>query len=794
VVAGTLAFALGTILCLQWRVLPDPVFIGFLPLLLVLARDPRWRVQGLFMAGLLWAQLMGMVAINTRLPAHLEGRDLVVTGTINGVPVRQGERQRFLLALAQASPEWRHFAPRRCLLKLTWYRHAQALRAGTRWQFQVRLRRPHGSHNRYGPDTELTALRRGICATGYIRSGLQPLRLPDPWFASALGLRQHLTRVIHAWLSGFASRGIIVALVTGVRDGISTEQREILQATGTAHLVAISGLHIGLLAGFGFMLGRNLQRLLPGLYPRLAPGRLEAGMAIGLACVYAALAGFSLPTQRALIMLLVLLLAQSLGRRTAPGHALCCALILVLVHDPLAATNAGLWLSFCAVAGLLYGLAERRCVHFQKRGRWLRGLGRIQLLAWVTLLPVSLYWFGGISVSSPLANLIAVPVTGLLVVPLALSGVLLYLLGLPAAARVLLEMSATGMDQLLLALSAIRDLLPLLQLATPSPATLMIAGLGAVCLLLLPRTLRLRWLGLVWLLPVLLPASEGPPPNALWLTMFDVGQGLAILIRTHRHSLIYDTGAGFEGGWDAGSRILAPNLQRQGVRRLDRLLLSHRHLDHIGGAGGLARSITIAQLQSNVASRFLPDEIRQLPRRPCEAGRRWQWDGYRFRILSPAPGTVGRLSVNNASCVLQVTGPGGEVLLSGDIERQTEYALSKAWRQELKSAILLAPHHGSRTSSSTVFLDTVKPRWILISRGYRNRFGFPHPQVLKRYRSRAAGLLDSACLGTVRLRLGPRPGAIRVHTWRRHGFRFWHTLAGTRCVWNAPRGFVTVGG
>ena len=374
----------------------------------------------------------------------------------------------------------------------------------------------------------------------------------------------------------------------------------------------------------------------------------------------------------------------------------------------------------------------------------------------------------------------------MLVVPVALLGVLFDLVGLSGPARMLLELSATSMDLLLIALAAISDHVPLFHLPVPAPPVVLICGLGAVCVLLLPRGFRLRWLGGVWLLPLLLPLTSGPGAGALWLSVFDVGQGLAVLIRTRGHSLVYDTGPGWDGRWNAGARIIAPNLLRQGLRQLDRVLLSHRHLDHIGGTGGLIGSLAVLNLMTNVPRRFLPATSNGITTGSCQAGMRWRWDGYLFQILSPHPRRLPLLSVNNASCVLRVSGPGGAILLSGDIERQTEQALVRSLApgqsRALESTVLLAPHHGSRTSSSGAFLRAVQPRWIVISRGYRNRFGFPHPEVMQRYRAQGSGILDTTCGGSLELRFNMHPQRLQVIDWRRRHARFWHVLDDGRCT------------
>ncbi len=795
-VAGTLAFALGALFCLQLRTLPDPVFIGFLPLLLVMSRDQCWRVMSLFLVGIFWTQLIAVVALGVRIPPALEGANIIVTGTIRGIPRPGVERQSFEFALDSAMPDWRPLFSPQCRLRLTWYQDSELLQAGMRWRFQVRLKRPHGVHNHSGTDAELNALRQGVCASGYVRTrDFSAQRLDDSKLIGWTGFRQRLSQRIQHYLVGFSSQGIITALVTGSRAGISYEHRQVLQDTGTAHLVAISGLHIGLLAGLGYLLGGYTKRLIPGLYPLFKPGRIEAACALLLASGYALLAGLTIPTQRALIMLVVLLLAGWLGRRPAASHAWCCALILVLIHDPLAASDAGLWLSFCAVAGLMYGLAQRRCRTNRSSLRGVRKLARMQWVAWVTLLPVSLFWFGGISLSSPLANFFAVPITGLVVVPLALLGVLLDLLGLGSVAIIALQLSATSMDLLLEGLNFVSEHAALYRLAMPDPFVVVVFGMGAVCILLLPSSFQLRWLGCLWLAPLLLPTPVTPGHGGLWINVFDVGQGLAVMVRTRSHALVYDTGPGREPHWNAGARIIAPNLFRLGVHSLDYLILSHQHLDHTGGAGGLMTHLPVKHVMTNIEPRKVSaHRFKDQTWLDCHSGARWEWDGYQFRILSPTPDQLDQWSVNNSSCVLHISGPGGTILFSGDIERQAENMLVTSFLKQqqeqlqdhstLESTVLLSPHHGSKTSSSKAFLDAVNPAWVVISRGYRNRFRFPHPQVLDRYRVKNSKILDTACDGSIVLHFKPDSPGPWVSRWSERHARFWHVLNDGRCVWN----------
>jgi competence protein ComEC len=759
--ARTIAFTLGALFCHALATLPDALYAGLSPLLLPVALfGARLAVPAAFCLGIAWTALHAHATLPGRLPAALHGIEQTLEGTVRGVPRSVPGRIGFDLAVASASggegggSDWRW---RGCRVRLTWYRPPPDARvhAGETWRVQARLRPPRGLRNPGAWDAEHRALREGTCAVGYLRE--HPLRLA-PAAAGVDALRERLAEGVRRRAGELPAAGLLEALAVGVRDGVTREQRIVLQRTGTAHLMAISGLHVGLAAGAGLTLGTLLARVVPAAPLVMPAGHWGALAGLAAAAGYALLAGFSVPTQRALVMVGCLLCARLLRRRTSSADALGLALLVVLILDPLAARDAGTWLSFAAAAGLLFALAAQRGADGAGAlARTLCGALRVQLAATLALAPLVLVIFGYQSPSAPVANLLAVPVTGMLVVPLTLAGALLEPFA-PGVAGPLLRGAAHVMGVLLEMLARVPGASTVLVPGAAPAALAVLAGAAGAAALLSGVGRGIALAGLALLAPLLLPADSGPPPGALRVLVPDVGQGLAVVLRTTGHTLVYDAGPGWGPRADAGSHVLAPALRREGVSGVDLLLVSHHHADHAGGVPGLMGTVEVARRLGEGAPT------------PCRAGQRWSWDGYRFEILHPgeshSPG-------NNASCVLLVSGPGGRLLLPGDVEGGVERRLVRRLGAALRADVLVVPHHGSASSSTPAFLDAVRPRVAIVSSGHRNRFRHPAPVVVARYRERGIALHDTACGGLLRLDLAPGRAPV-VDSWMPGGLRFWH--------------------
>ncbi len=763
--AGPLAFAAGVLAAQQLRALPDPLWVSLLPVALLLAwRARETRLPALATAGFLWAVLHGHLHLLERLPEGLEGCDVELSGQVVGVPARERWRVRFELiverarrARCPAGLEALPVAPG-ARLRLSWYRTDRTPRSGERWRMTARLRAPRGFANPGGFDYERYLYRRGIAATGYLRSDAAARRIA-PAGASLDGLRERLASRVRAALAGRPAGRIVPALVLGVRDGLDGEHRALLQATGTAHLFAISGLHIGLVAGFVLLAVRAFWARWPALARRLAAPRAGAVAGLAAALLYAGLAGFALPTVRALVMLAMLLGARIALRATAPGTGLGRALAVVLALDPEAPLGAGFWLSFSAVAALLL-LHGARPQAMRRRRWWRQGLVT-QLWMGLAMAPVLLHLYGRVPLLAPLANALAIPWVGVVVVPVLLLGTLL-LIPFPAAGTALLHLGATALDLLWPLLSTLAGWDPGWG-AVGAPGALAIGtAVIALALIAAPPATPGRRLALALLAPALLGAARRPPPGGFELMVLDVGQGLAAVVRTRNHLLVYDAGPRYRSGFDAGAAVLVPYLRRLGARRIDVLVLSHRDRDHRGGAESLRRALPV---ETTVAGDPEAGERR------CLAGQRWRWDGVVLEVLHPRAGE--RWSGNDRSCVLRVAGPGGAVLLTGDLELDGEQALVARLGAALHAAVLVVPHHGSATSSGAALLDAVRPHHALLSRGYRNRFALPAASVIARYRARGVAIHDTALDGALRVSAFPARGIEIGPGERRRRRRYW---------------------
>ncbi len=774
---GTIAFLAGVLLLQTLPLLPSIWWCTALVPALVLWRRRPLRPWLLFGAGFLWALLHSGLALEHTLEPAAEGVDLVAVGRVDSIPEPRAHSVRFEFRVSELRRNHQAIpAPAR--LRLSWYGHPPPLQAGARWQLKVRLKRPHGFMNPGGFDYEGWLFRHGDGATGYVRRWHGNHRLaPAPWW-SLNRLRQQLAVRLDAALGESANRGVIKALAVGERSAISPRQWTLLTATGTNHLLAISGLHVGLVAGLAFFLAQLIWSRSRRLTLHVPASKAGAVAALGGALSYAALAGFSLPTQRALIMLMVGMGALLSQRGVAPSRTLALALLAVLLLDPLAVLEPGMWLSFGAVAAILYGMGGR----LAPGGLWWR-FGRVQWLVAVALLPLTLLFFQRSATVAPLVNLLAVPWVGLLVVPLVLLAAV-ALGPLPSIGHVLL-VAADHLLNVFWAGLRLAAALPAGQWYQHAPPLWAVAaGTVGVVLLLAPRGLPGRAMGAVLLLPLILtrPAPQLRDGDARF-TLLDVGQGLSAVVHTRRHVLVYDTGPRFSASFDTGAAVVVPFLRQQGVQHIDRVIVSHGDNDHIGGFASLHAALPIDGIQVGVPGLIAGASA-------CLAGERWIWDGVRFEILHPPPDP--RFHRNDRSCVLRVSTGGSSVLITGDIERRSEAWLLRHERKLLAADILVVPHHGSRTSSTPGFVHAVHPRYALFAVGYRNRFGFPRPEVTQRYRALGAQLLDTAGNGAIRFDLTPKGAGVPV-TWRQAAQRYWNRPG--RPLWHsAQQGTAAVSG
>jgi len=763
-------FLLGVLAVQFLAELPSPFWsLVLVPLALVAMRWPRWSLPVLFLAaGFSWAVIRSDAVLRQELPASLEGTDLTIDGRIADLPSPLERGVRLVVDVEPAgNVADRAPVPRR--IQLNRYGHGEQFRVGDLWRFTVRLRRPHGFRNPGGFDQEAHLFQQHIRATGYIRD------LPAPRLLTSLErsggwlpgfrlnrYRQQLSERIRTLMPDQPMAGLIVAFANGDDDGVPAEQWRILTRTGTSHLVAISGMNIGLVAGLAFLLVRATWVWLGRASLWIPAPQVATVGALAAATGYAALAGFAIPTQRALVMIFTILAGRLIGRDLELTASLALALLAVLLVDPLAVLSPGFWLSFLAVAVIL--LVIQSTERSSRKARII-AWGYMQLAITAGMIPVLLYLFQQVSVAGPLANLVAIPVVELVVIPATLIGVTAtmvlpeFLAGLP------FRLAATALEWLWPVLDWLGSGRYAMWIQAPPPLWSMVAATLGTAILLLPRGFPMRWSGVFWWLPLLLARPPSPAPGAIWLTMLDVGQGLSVVVRTAQHTLVYDTGARYSNRFDAGQAVVVPYLRQVGVARLDLLVVSHGDNDHIGGAASVVSAYTPDRILTGV-----PERLSGAAR--CEMGETWTWDGVRFRMLGPQP-IRGRRG-NNASCVLMVEGAGGKILIPGDIGARAERDLMIEDYDGLRSTVLVVPHHGSRSSSTESFLDAVQPQAALLSAGYRNRYGHPHRDVVARYRERGIRILDSATSGAVEMRFESIPGRFTESRYREERRRFWH--------------------
>jgi competence protein ComEC len=778
-----IGFALGVAILQTFSSLPSPAVFGILLVasmsILVAARRatvrmPAYARHGLTMGGglligMAWAGLMACLALSDKLDERWEGKDLTVIGTVSSLPVHVEQGVRFQLMVEQVLPRSGEIpgVPRH--LALSWYSGFQQadampvpeLKAGERWQLNLRLKRPHGNSNPHGFDYEVWLLEQGLRATGAVRPG--PASNPNQSsdrsnrrldeFVLTPGhvierSRGWLRDRIHAALSDKEYAGVIVALVIGDQREISQSDWKVFNRTGIGHLVSISGLHITMIAGLMSSLTFALWRRSfgTGLHlPLWLPAQKAAALAGMLtALLYVLLAGFGVPAQRTLYMLCVVGLAMWLGRLASVSHILCFALGVVLVLDPWAVLWPGFWLSFGAVAIILFASVGRIKInetreadgHPSTPGRLrhameiARSATHTQMVVTLGLIPMTMLLFGQISLVSPLANAVAIPLISFLVTPLSLAGSLL-----PAPVGSALLLLAHWLIAELAVFLSWLSALSLAVWSAPFPSGWAFAAAMIGCLwLLAPKGWPVRWLGALGLLPLFLNGPSHPSSGEMWVTAFDVGQGSALLVETVDRRLLYDTGPMYGPESDGGSRVILPYLRARGITSLDGLIISHSDVDHSGGALSILDEIRVGWVASSLPA-YHPVVARAPNHLRCEAGQHWQWDKVHFDMLHPTAGSYAsdKWKPNARSCTVRLSLGEKSVLLSGDIEAIQENELVNAGKDRLRSTVLLAPHHGSGTSSTVDFLEAVQPELAVFQVGYRNRYRHPKTEVFERY-------------------------------------------------------------
>ncbi|MBI3374277.1 MAG: DNA internalization-related competence protein ComEC/Rec2 [Betaproteobacteria bacterium] len=775
---AVLAFAAGVLLLQFQAALPAQ---GWLLLVLPSAAAACWclrREWGLgacaaaCACGFLWAAGFAHLRIVDRLDPSLEGRDLEVLGVVSSLPAASERSLRFEFDVESEARGAR--LPSKLLL--SWYRtplvsgvdadpgvleEVVRVHPGERWSFRLRLRRPHGSANPFGFDYEAWLLERGIGATGYVRGASRKLGERTGFMDRVERAREAVRERFLAVLGVSPASGVLVALAVGDQRAISNEEWRLFNRTGVTHLMSISGLHVTLISGlFAALVSFGWRRV--ARFALALPARKAAAIAaVAAAFGYSLLAGFAVPAQRTCFMVAVVAAALWTGQIASGARVLALALGAVLLADPWAVLAPGFWLSFGAVALIFYVTLGRT----RAPSAWVQW-GRIQWAITLGLAPAALLIFAQVSLVGPLANAVAIPLVSAVITPLALAAAVVPW-------NMLLDFAQWIAQWMFVFLEWCAALpLALWQQHVP-PAWAVLMALAGVAWLLAPRGVPSRWTGALLFAPVFLIEPPHPAPGEAWLTTLDVGQGLALVVRTEQHALLYDAGPLYGPEADGGERVVVPYLRATGVRSLDAMVLTHNDSDHTGGAASVLANVDTARVLSSLAPGH-PLHALASESMPCLRGASWNWDGVRFEFLHPASiAAGGRAHRNNLSCVLRVATPHGAMLLTGDIERATEGELLEA-TEALAAEALLVPHHGSRTSSTPEFVAAVAPRYAVVPAGYRNRFGHPRSEVLGRYAALGAQILRTDLDGAVTLRFAE--GGVRAETARGERPRYWHPV------------------
>ncbi len=751
-----IAFFLGI---LTGQILPTiPNLIWLIPListLIVFIIFPRFRLFFAFLLGLLWVIWRADMILMQKLPTELENKEIQLIGTIIDLPKYNSKSWQFNFK-PMPSKKWSNPGN----IRLKWYTHSEIeLRPGQLWKLTLRLRPVRTTLNPNIFDYSKWLYQIRILTTGSVRTKAKQHLLKPASSFNIDNLRYSLAQSIKTSLNEAKMQGIIIALAIGNKQWISQPQKTVLQHTGTAHLIAISGLHLGLIAWFSYWLALHFWSCMGRMVLWLPAPQFAALFSLFMTFLYALLAGFSISTQRAFIMIMVVIVGQFFFRKIAISRLLATALLLVLLWDPLAVLTAGFWLSFGAVIAIAYVLSNETNFNISPFAKWGINIWKTQWAVTLGLLVMLLSIFGYISLVSPVANLIAIPWVSFIVVPFSLLGSLSLII-FPEFAHYLFGIANYVLDMLWVSLNYLAQLeWSTLTLATPPLWEKIVAFIGII-ILLLPRGFPAKWLGIIWLLPLFFTPIAQINRGHIWFSLLDVGQGLATLIQTQHHVLLYDTGTQFYT-----RSVVIPFLQAQAIKKIDILVISHDDKDHSGGLKDIIQHFAVEKILTSIKNTKYSNTW------SCKIGQYWQWDNIDFQVLHPV--TNYNADDNNLSCVVKINSQNASILLTGDIEKKAEYYLATHHPEKLKADILVVPHHGSMTSSTYTFINLVQPKIALFSAGYYNRFGHPRKEIVQRYLKHKSKVWNTAQTGMIQFKLS-QSGISEPYLARKELSRYWH--------------------
>ena len=734
----TIYWALGIVACQFLSDLPSLSwsFLSLHCVLLILNKNNYLKNIGWFGLGFLYALWIAHSILNKDLPIDLEGKLIEIHGRIVDIPQNVGYGMRFEFEL-DSTPDYPAFKAR-----LNWTKNfPQNLQTNQRYKLQVRLKKSHGLRNPNTFDQERWFFQNRVRAQGNVKKG--------ELLENGFDLRFQIYQILKEKMQDFPRSGILMALILGETKGISQQEWKALRNTGTIHLISVSGTHLSMIALSISSLMIILMRIIGGKWLFIKTKIPIAILSFLIVAIYAWLAGFSIPTQRSLIMIGGIFLSIILSKRFAHSYILSVALFLVLLFDPLAVLSMGFWLSFIAITILLYTPHKNTTYAnqmFQLESSW---------VVFIVLIPPLLLLFGQVSLLSIISNMMVISLFSIFIMPFLFLGAVLSLFDFEYFPLLL---SSYALDFIMKILAFLGNLdFSLLYLPNAPIWALSLAMIG-VFLILMPRGMVGKWLSVFLFLPMLFPHIEKPKEGEIYFDLLDVGQGLSTVIRTKNHILIYDTAPAYEKRVIAESTLI-PFLRGKGIKEISRLIISHPHADHAGGVDSLIQAFEIYDILTTEPKHWQGASY-------CKSGQFWEWDSVKFEMLAGEENYY-----KNNSCVLKITTGKSSILLTGDIEETQERLLLD---KQIKTNILIAPHHGSKTSSSLAFVNAVRPDYALFSVGYKNQFKHPRPQIIARYQMIGAQILETQHSGTISFQLTPenisepqRYREIHRHYWHR---------------------------
>ncbi len=748
-------FFVGVSLTLCLGQLPDlslPILALLLVLIVLFGRNNHGlQIMFFCLLGFSWACYHFNAFSNKPFPDQYERKDFVAQGSIVGLPTSKSGNLQFQFKVDMTEDK-RLSILNGGIVQLSCYRCPLPIRAGERWRLTLRVKQPHGYASWGAFDYEKYLYRHRVIAKGYIRLKADNYRIARV-SGSIHRLRESMFEDFQRLYGNGIGTNIIAALTLGVKSGFDNQQQQVFQTTGVSHLMAISGLHVGLVFMAVCLLLKCLLWPIARIFDRVPRQTIVLIPALTSACLYAALAGFSVSTQRALVMLIVYVVCKFVTRSANLAKVLLIAITIILIIDPFSILDIGFWLSCGAVAVIAFYATDQ-----PKLSLW-----GLQPKLWLGMLPLSVLFFGQVSIVSPFVNLIAVPLFCLILIPATLASTLLLELGLTTIGSWCLKHLSDVFEIVFNLLELIAQLELAKIYTTPLVWWQWLLFVFLILAYFLKRHSGRRLIVALFVASIFVKPVKKLADDEVQITLLDVGQGLAMVIETPNSVTVYDTGPRFGTGFTAAQAVLVPFLRQRGIRRIDTLVISHADNDHIGGLEAVRNNF---EIKRTISSRL--DKVSSASR--CVAGDFWRHEQTSFTVLSPQAKTP--KGSNNHSCVIMLEHLGTKILLSGDIEKQVERFLVKNSQPFLKADILLVPHQGSKTSSTASFLDAVSPKLAILAAGYKNHYGHPHADVMQRYHQRSIDVLSTIDSGSVLLKINSR--GWRKVLYREQERRFWH--------------------